>query len=1815
MPVEGIASYYARFTESARNYTITFYAEDGTTVLGTQQVAYDTVPVYAGSAPTKAQDAQYTYAFDGWAATGLMDLNIYVDLPKVTGDVSYKAHFAQTARTYSVTLNLNAGEDAGAKINSGNVTEYTYGIGATLPTDVTRAGYEFKGWYEVSAPSTEDSQIRAIGNTETGDKTYYASWTPNPISGTIILTNSGTKLMVGETITASVTYTDGADNAGTLTYTWKRGDTVLTDETTASYTLVTADIGNKITCEIESSIETGKLTKSTETAVVERTFALSLGCANTDYGYIVATTSSGTTIENCTAASDAEVSGEVKPGDTVTLTLTCGKRDTTDYNDTVLNSFTVNGEAKNVTETNDQYVYSFTMPDEEVSVEAVFVTNDGYTASAVAATNGSVKLSTATNSASASLSGMKHNAAVTVTVTPEAGYELGTITVTRTHDTAWILLDSNEVALTTVTAGGEYTFTMPADPVNVAATFKPIDYEVMIDADKITNGTVTADQTTGLHVGDTVTLTTTSEAGYELETLSVALEDGTAVTHTPATSVAEATYTFTMPAGNVEVSAAFSKIVAGLYGAEGSIIKSWNRLLADGLVTVSGTKLTAVDHSLAGKLVLPVDIISINESTFQDCVSLTEIELTGVTALPSGGTSPFKGCSALKRLSMTKLATIPASTFANTTITSLETIELGEGLTSIGNEAFLGRESLKSIVIPDSVTSIGNYAFSGCKGLTTVTLGSGLKTIGKQAFLYCQSLEALVIPDSVTSLGSEQTFGFCTGLKSVTIGTGLTSLPQYAFDGCSSLEGTLVIPQNITSIGKGAFEGCEKLTGLTLSANLTSIGTLAFYNCKNIEGTITVPAGVTALSESQFKNCAKITSVKLPGIKTLSCSSGDSSNSPFGGCTALTSVEFGPDLTSIGAYVFNGRTSLTDVTFAGSEKKWADVTKGDYNTPLTSATKHFTAYLVNDGITNATAAATALEDWVEDENCYKPGASVTLTITPASGYTMTAGSLTLTDAAGNAITYEASASSDLVVTFTMPDSPVTVEAVFEETSSSYFSIGTAAHSNYDYYDYNSSSTIVVPGGTVVTDKTSAKAGETVKVTVTPDRGYVLNNMEISYYSEDSVIAETSRNILYSLVEGETTVYQFVVPSDVESTGWYAADIMVVANFEGTGNEVSCQYNTDYLSVTATAPSGFDNPKPSAPTISGRVNVVAGDEVTLNVTPGAGFAVDAITVTGSSGAPYEMTSPKEGTYVFTMPDEAVVVNTTTKLASADGKVTLPVSTDLSLIRKYLAVNGLRELVLTGTDDQELLELGSALEIPAGVTLTVGDGCILLVRDSAGILTVNGTLKTEGTGKVWLYGRAKLNAADGVVTGTVLYTSSATLTGEAESAILCAAIGSDSNGHVYYAVYDLEGGTYSALEVAATGAMPDTWWNFAPSISSHYSNSGCSVPWKACMTGGTKVKSLTLHKGITHIGKYAFYGLYYLEEVEVPSTVTEIADGAFKNCIVLKTIKLPEGLQSIGANAFLIEKEVTVTTEVNLPSTLVSIGNRAFYHRELLNVVIPKTLTDYNYGLYDYGDSYGYDACFSGAYLKDVSFESGTTAIPEGAFINVGYYKQLTFTIPVTVTEIGERPFGSSAPIIYYEGTKAQWLELIGSDTDLNATIIFTNNNLALASDLYGWDKIIGAGITQVEIIKSCSVSDSITVKSGMVMTIAEGVEAGIYASGDDCFTIEEGATIENRGKVTNAYNLLNNGTFNNYGTMINGGGDYSPRFTNSGTFNNSGTMTNEYGGEFTNSGILKNSATVTNDNGGTFNNNGTFTNSGTFTNNGTYTGSEVVVPVP
>ena len=136
-----------------------------------------------------------------------------------------------TAPTYAVTLNTNGGT-----INNGNVTGYTYGVGATLPAadDMTYTGHTFKGWYDNE--NLTGSPVTAIGGAETGNKEYWAKWEINQYTVTVKPENGKADIIITQDYGTPIT-------APTLTregYTFKGWDKEIPETMPAENITITA---------------------------------------------------------------------------------------------------------------------------------------------------------------------------------------------------------------------------------------------------------------------------------------------------------------------------------------------------------------------------------------------------------------------------------------------------------------------------------------------------------------------------------------------------------------------------------------------------------------------------------------------------------------------------------------------------------------------------------------------------------------------------------------------------------------------------------------------------------------------------------------------------------------------------------------------------------------------------------------------------------------------------------------------------------------------------------------------------------------------------------------------------------------------------------------------------------------------------------------------------------------------------------------------------------------------------------------------------------------------------------------------------------------------------------------------------------------------------------------------------------------------------------------------------------------------------------------------------------------------------------------
>ncbi len=196
---------------------------------------------------------------------------------------------------------------------------------------------------------------------------------------------------------------------------------------------------------------------------------------------------------------------------------------------------------------------------------------------------------------------------------------------------------------------------------------------------------------------------------------------------------------------------------------------------------------------------------------------------------------------------------------------AITAVEIGNGVTTISEGAFLNCTRLTTVTIGNSVTAIDVRAFIGCNELKDIKLSANTyysyignclienatktlllgnqfsvipsdgsaTTIGKYAFFGCTGLTEITIPDGVTSIGYAA-FDNCTGLNAVTIGNSVTTIDDWAFDNCTRLT-AITIPDSVTTIGVGAFKNCTNLkivnnhSALPITKGSEDYGYVAYY--------------------------------------------------------------------------------------------------------------------------------------------------------------------------------------------------------------------------------------------------------------------------------------------------------------------------------------------------------------------------------------------------------------------------------------------------------------------------------------------------------------------------------------------------------------------------------------------------------------------------------------------------------------------------------------------------------------------------------------------------------------------------------------------------------------------------------------------------------------------------------------------------------------------------------------------------------------------------------------------------------------------------
>lgn len=367
-------------------------------------------------------------------------------------------------------------------------------------------------------------------------------------------------------------------------------------------------------------------------------------------------------------------------------------------------------------------------------------------------------------------------------------------------------------------------------------------------------------------------------------------------------------------------------------------------------------------------IVIPDSVTYIGSGAFKNCSNLrTVVVSNSVDTIESGA---FYGCDALNKVIIFDLAIWSRIKFWSYTSNPLyyshhlylnekeiKHLVIPDGVTNIGDYAFINGTSFIDLTLPSTLESIGNNSFESCKRLTDITLGASINSIGSGTFKDCAAVNSVTCmastPPAMAGMDcfdsdcydwatlyvpgdrvEEYNSALYWNKFANTVGTGIeVDCVYYLFNIDTSeatvtfkdqtyctYSGEVVIPENInhdgidfivTAIGEAAFAYCDELTSVILPNTVTSIGDYAFMYCENLPS-IDIPNTVASIGDNAFDGCSSFSKIEIPNsVLTIG-------EMAFQGCTNVTDLTIGSGVTQIGAKAFNYCNALNTVTCKGN---------------------------------------------------------------------------------------------------------------------------------------------------------------------------------------------------------------------------------------------------------------------------------------------------------------------------------------------------------------------------------------------------------------------------------------------------------------------------------------------------------------------------------------------------------------------------------------------------------------------------------------------------------------------------------------------------------------------------------------------------------------------------------------------------------------------------------------------------------------------------------------------------------------------------------
>ena len=312
-------------------------------------------------------------------------------------------------------------------------------------------------------------------------------------------------------------------------------------------------------------------------------------------------------------------------------------------------------------------------------------------------------------------------------------------------------------------------------------------------------------------------------------------------------------------------------------------------------------------------LTLPEGLVAIGEDAFADCTSLPAVSFP--SSVKSIGEQSFCRCKAIQRIEIPAgVESIGYDAFQECSALTGFVVDAANGHFSAGDDGVLFDKDKKTLLcypggkegsyaIPQGVTAVGECAFIACSKLTDITFPSSVTAIGDAAFQWCKGITSLVIPEGITVI-EPYTFYRCEKLEKVVFPKGLVTIREAALQLCLELK-EVVIPEGVTTIEESAFAFSGKLSKVSIPTSVVELGTSAF-SATGLTS-IAIPAGVTELNAT-FSSCLELSSVSIPeGVEVI--------NDAFAFCESLESVAIPASVVVLTVNSFKNCSALKEVTY------------------------------------------------------------------------------------------------------------------------------------------------------------------------------------------------------------------------------------------------------------------------------------------------------------------------------------------------------------------------------------------------------------------------------------------------------------------------------------------------------------------------------------------------------------------------------------------------------------------------------------------------------------------------------------------------------------------------------------------------------------------------------------------------------------------------------------------------------------------------------------------------------------------------------------